>query len=67
MTVGSDKDVGCQREVEWNVGLPVVLVGLFDRNKFSKDISEAMDVFMRRGVREEFCWNNEWIAVDHFS
>ena len=51
----------------WNVGLPVVLVGLSDRNIFSDDFSEAMDVFMRRGIREEFCWSIEWIAIDHFS
>ena len=26
----------------WNVGLPVVLVGLSDRNIFSDDFTEAM-------------------------
>ena len=59
MTVGSDEDLGRQGEVAWNVSLLVVLVGLFDRNIFSDDFSEATDVFMRRGIREEFCWNNE--------
>ena len=67
MAVGSDEDVGCRGEVVWNVGLQVVLVGLSGRNIFSEDFSEAMDIFMRRSVREEFCWNNEWITVDHFS
>ena len=51
----------------WNVGLSVVFIRLFDRNIFSNDFSEVMDALMRRCIREEFCWNNEWIAVDHFS
>ena len=50
----------------WNVGLPVVLVSLSDRNIFSEDFSEVVDVLMKRGVREESCWKNEWIAIDHF-
>ena len=44
MTVGSDEDMGCPGEVAWNVGLPIILVGLSDRNTFSDDFSEAMDV-----------------------
>ena len=51
MTADSDEDAGCRGEVVWNVGLPVVLVGLSDRNIFSDDFSEAMDVLMRRGIR----------------
>ena len=67
MTVGSDEDVGYRGEVAWNVGLPVVLVGLSERNIVCNNFSEAMGVLMRRGIREEFCWNNEWNAVDHIS
>ena len=58
MTVGSDEDKGCRGQLAWNVGGPGVSVCLPDRNIFPDVLLEAMDVFMRMGIREELRWNN---------
>ena len=58
MTVDSDENMGYQGEIAWNVGLLSVPVCLSDRNIYLDNLSKAMEVFMRRGVRKEFSRNS---------
>ena len=66
MAIRLDEDVCCRGERLGDVGLPGGVMSSPYWSEFSHNLLKATKVGGRRCFREEFDWNNEWVAIHHF-